>query len=269
MFYEFQHLGTPDRLCKEYGENLCFPMHLHRAFELIVLLDGSMTVTVDGRDYELSAGEAVLIFPNQIHSIRSQSSRDVLVIFSPETVSAYSRRLTGYVPVSNKFRLDGYLTDRVLRLDSDIGEVEMKGVLYSVCAELDRGADYVGRDGAPLGVLYKIFGFVDASYGGDCTLGRLARETGYGYSYLSRCFKAAVGISFNSYVNGYRVSKACHLLRNTEKTVLECAMECGYSSLRSFNRNFKIHTGVTPLEYRAGRDAERKEDLKNGKGNQK
>ena len=55
---------------------------------------------------------------------------------------------------------------------------------------------------------------------------------------------------FTAYANRHRISKACYLLRTTDKTILECACDCGYTSLRSFNRNFKEHVGLSPKEYR-------------------
>ena len=75
---------------------------------------------------------------------------------------------------------------------------------------------------------------------------------GYNSSYLSRYFSDATEMSFISFVNKYKISRACYLLTNTDKTVPECAYDCGYTSLRSFNRNFKKHVGVTPREYRQG-----------------
>ena len=40
----------------------------------------------------------------------------------------------------------------------------------------------------------------------------LPDDVGYSYSYISRSFKKLTGVSFNSYVNHYRISKACYLL---------------------------------------------------------
>ncbi|MBQ8689860.1 MAG: helix-turn-helix transcriptional regulator [Clostridia bacterium] len=73
---------------------------------------------------------------------------------------------------------------------------------------------------------------------------------GYNSSYLSRYFKEFTNMTFVSCVNRYRISRACYMLKNSDKTVLECAYECGYKSLRSFNRNFMLYVGVTPTDYR-------------------
>lgn len=95
-----------------------------------------------------------------------------------------------------------------------------------------------------------MFDLVEENYDKECNLSTVSNALGYNSSYLSRYFAETTKISFLSYVNRYRVSKACYALRNTDKTALECAYECGYGSLRSFNRNFKAIVGMTPREYR-------------------
>ena len=57
-------------------------------------------------------------------------------------------------------------------------------------------------------------------------------------------------MSYNSYVNVCRLNNAGYLLKNFDLSILECAIESGYKSLRSFNRNFKEYFGMTPIEYR-------------------
>jgi AraC-like DNA-binding protein len=68
--------------------------------------------------------------------------------------------------------------------------------------------------------------------------------------YLSQYFKQATGLSYTDYVIRYRVNEASYLLKNTSQTVLQTAYDCGFESLRSFNRNFKRVTALTPQEYR-------------------
>lgn len=53
-----------------------------------------------------------------------------------------------------------------------------------------------------------------------------------------------------NYVNQYRINNACYILNNSNCSILQCALDSGYTSLRSFNRNFKSIIGITPNEYR-------------------
>ena len=41
-----------------------------------------------------------------------------------------------------------------------------------------------------------------------------------------------------------------NLLKNTQRTVVDIALECGFGSERNFYRTFKELTGYTPKEYR-------------------
>lgn len=250
MFYQFQHFGVSEYFCKEYGEDFNYPMHLHRAFECICVTEGRMDVTVDGRVYSLGAGESVLVFPNQLHALSCEKSKHMLCIFSGELVRAYTTKVQEKIPESNRLYMDAFLFVALDKLLPESTAIEKKGVLYSICAAFDEAAAYTQHTSFEAGLLQKIFTFVEEHFAAECTLEALAREMGYSYSYLSRCFKKSTGLSFNTYVNQYRISNACYLLRNTDSSVLQCALESGYTSLRSFNRNFLSFLSVTPREYR-------------------
>ena len=250
MFYQFSHHGSGDYFVKEYRENFSFPLHLHLCFEFITVLSGEIKITVDTKEYILHEGEALLIFPNQIHSLQSENSRHMLCIFSPVLVQAYSAKTEKNIPESNFFIPDKYLIDALDRLPEKSKSFCKKGVLYSICAQFDSGAKYISKDTVRGDLLSRIFAFVEESYDKNCSLGELSRSIGYDYAYLSRYFKKSTGISFIEYLNQYKLNNACSLLENSDLPVLECALSSGYTSLRSFNRNFKNRYSITPQEYR-------------------
>ena len=249
MIYEFQHFGISESFSKEYKENFSYPVHLHESFEFVTILSGKMTIVVDNIPYELTKGDAVFIFPNQLHTFISEESSHLLCIFSSQLINVYHRSYSDKCPESNKFTPSAHLINMLKDIREDSSVYEKKAFLYSLCSEFDKTATYKQAYDEN-GLLHKIFMFAESHYEEDCTLGDLEKSIGYSYSYLSRYFKNIIGMSFNEYVNQYRISKACYLLTSTDLPVLECAYEVGYRSLRSFNRNFKIYTGVTPYQYR-------------------
>ena len=250
MFYEFQHFGISEYVKKEYGKDFVFPSHLHHAFEFITVTDGTMDVLVDETKYSLQKDESLLIFPNQIHSLLGKGSSHMLCIFSADLVKAYSTNVADKLPQSNFFVPDKQLTDALDKLAEDASLAEKKGLFYCLCAAFDKSAVYVSGKGKDKKLMHDIFRFVEDNYNKECSLKKLSAETGFSYSYLSRYFKKTTGISFNSYVNRYRIGNACYLLKNTDCTVLRCALDSGYDSLRSFNRNFKEQVLVSPNDYR-------------------
>lgn len=249
MFYQYNHLGSPDYLKIENGINFSFPTHLHQCFEIIVIDSGEMTVKVDKKTYTLKEKEGLMIFPNQIHSLDSTQSKHTLCIFSPQLVKAYSVKVSDKLPQNNKFTPDEYLVNALEGLETSSSSAEKKGVLYLLCSQFDKTAVYNKKLFENEELLYKIFMFVEKNFDNDCSLTQLSKETGYDYSYLSRYFKKTIGISFNSYVTHFRLSHACYLLENTTLPILQCAYDSGFTSLRSFNRCFKEHLKITPSQY--------------------
>ena len=250
MFYQYNHLGSPDYLKIENGSDFSFPAHLHQCFEIIIILSGEMKVTVDNSVFLLKQQEALLIFPNQIHSLESTKSEHALCIFSPRLVQAYSTKLSNKLPLDNKFKPDEYLVNALMGLEVTSSSAEKKGVLYSLCSQFDKNAVYETKQIENEKLLYKMFLYVETNFSGNCSLSSLSKEIGYDYSYLSRYFKKATSMSFNSYVIHFRLSHACYLLENTNLPILQCAYDSGFISLRSFNRCFKENFKITPTQYR-------------------
>lgn len=83
-------------------------------------------------------------------------------------------------------------------------------------------------------------------------LDELAEIASMSKSYFSTVFKKLNGISPWDYLISKRISFAAELLKNTDKTILEIALECGFNNTANFNRAFKKITGKTPSEYKSG-----------------
>ncbi len=251
MFYELDHPIVSDYRFFGKDEDFEFPTHIHYNYELILVERGAMVVTVGDREYLLSRGEAVLVFPNQIHSMSTpKSSRHSLIVFDPGLVSAYTQKVEGTFPKDSKFTLSQSLFEMFVKLDQGTDILTLKGTLYLICAAFHENREYSVTDKVLNALSYRIFRYIQESYASDCTLAGLALEMGYDYSYLSRYFKRVIGISFNEYVNQVRVSHACYLMTNSAMNMIEISSECGFKSVRSMNRNFKDITGETPSDYK-------------------
>ena len=224
MFYEFSNSLLADDLKIETGIDFSFPSHLHGSFEFIAVTEGELEVTVDGHAYNVTPDNALLVFPNQVHSFNAaKHSRHFLCIFSPKLVKAYSKVYLSRIPVSNSFSPD---INYVTQLDSLTGSSSIltaKGVLYSLCGEFDKNAEYKERENENDALLLKIFSFVQDNFSKDCSLAALSEHTSYHYVYLSKFFKECTGVAFTDYVCRYRISEACYLLQNTEHTILKTA----------------------------------------------
>ncbi len=250
MFYQTHSCLSTEGLKLENGIDFNFPLHLHSSFELIVVTEGIMEVTVDGTVYTLNQEDAVLVFPNQVHELRTpEHSCHFLCIFSPQLVQAYSKQFTSKVPISNMFHPDFVLIERLASIRGADNIMKIKGCLYSICGCFDENTNYTEKNSRNDGLLSIICKFVEDNYSAECSLEALSKFTSYHYVYLSKYFKNSTGTSFTDYVNRHRISEACYLLQSSDRTILQTAYDCGFDSLRSFNRNFKNIMGVTPSQY--------------------
>jgi AraC-like DNA-binding protein/quercetin dioxygenase-like cupin family protein len=251
MLYQTQHSITTDKVTLEAGNNLNFPDHIHNSFEIIIATEGEMTVTVLGNEYTISGNECVLVFPYQLHEIKTQShAKHTILIFSPQLVRAFSKKIENQMPKSNKFVLNEFYIDKITTLNKEEDSILLKGLLYSICAEFDKTAKYIESKDNKQDLLLKIFNFVSKNYKTNCSLYELSKGTSYNYVYLSKHFSKRTGISYTEYVCRFRINEACYLLLNTSSTMVDIAYECGFECLRSFNRSFKSIIGISPSEYR-------------------
>lgn len=252
MFYQLHHIGSSEYIKKEYDEDFSYPLHMHTCFELVIILEGKMDISVNDEVYSVSRGEAVLIFPNQLHSFSSSESKHLLFIFSPKIVQSFAAKYTGKLPISSKFKLAENFISQLWELTPSDSIIEIKGLFYSICARFEKNAEFKDFYQGNNNLLMQIFSFVDKNFQSECALCDVARAIGYDHAYISRYFKKMTNMSYNGYVNVCRLNHASFLLKNTDLSILECSVECGYKSLRSFNRNFKEYFSKTPQEYRLG-----------------
>jgi len=85
----------------------------------------------------------------------------------------------------------------------------------------------------------------------NLTLAQLAENIGIASHHISQVLNDHHGLSFNDYLNQYRVNAVCAELQNANNhNLLDIALSCGFSSKSSFNAIFKKQTGKTPSEYR-------------------
>lgn len=82
------------------------------------------------------------------------------------------------------------------------------------------------------------------------TLKRLSHTLGYSEYYVSRKFKEISSMQFRDYLRYRRLAFALKEIRDTEKGILEIALDYGFSSHEAFTRAFKEAYGLTPSEYR-------------------
>ena len=80
------------------------------------------------------------------------------------------------------------------------------------------------------------------------TIADLAAYRGLSESYLSRVFKQNLGVSISDYIREKKIEKATHLLKYSDKPIIDIANYLSFSSQSHFIQIFKGFTGLYTKE---------------------
>lgn len=260
-YYETISTREPDGFTIIFEENFTFPAHLHSHMEFVYILEGEVTVWVNDIRKDLEKGDIAVCFPNDIHSYNSSApSKLIILIFSPDIIRGYLSERTGKTLEYPFFEKGSFGDDINILLDmivaensGDRNEYVVKGLLYTIFGKLDR--IFVFKDGRQLHdtTIQKLLRYIGSHFNENITLDSIAKDLGFSKFHISRLFNSKIGEQFNDYVNKLRVNMAQSLLTGTDSSISNIALECGFESIRNFNRVFKAYSSMTPKEFRSSR----------------
>jgi AraC family transcriptional regulator len=104
--------------------------------------------------------------------------------------------------------------------------------------------------GLPQHQLAEVLDYIDAYLDQDLKLADIAHLTGMSPFHFSRLFKQSTGLSPHQYLLQQRIERAKQLLKQTDQSILDIALACGFSSHSHLSRKFRQLTTMTPKAYR-------------------
>ncbi len=236
-----------------------FMDHLHDDLEILFLSEGTLIVTIDGIEYRVGSRQFLFIWPQTIHSFRTpagEKPNGVHLIVKPSMMPYLRTQLVGYVPSNPQLPFDemdlesGCMVAMLIRLL----DAPKNPMLYPLAGMLVTkflpDLNLVPRRHTIEGKAKAIIDYISKHYSEDITLEDVAQNTGINKYWISKTFSGKFNTSFRSYLNAIRMSHAGEMLTMGEQSVTYISYECGFSSLRTFNRNFVAYYGMTPTEYR-------------------
>lgn len=240
-----------------HNQTIRFEPHLHHEVEIIALFRGQVSLTMGGRDYVMHEGDLLIVFPNTVHSYASEGDVDVgKFIFSPDTLPELRDLFKTSLPLSPIISGENELialSKEILDCFDKSSEVVKKAYLLLLTGKLIEKCRPESREDFDGDTLNAILDYCRENYRNGIKQTDVAAALHISESYLSHVFSAKMDINFCKYINILRVGEATRLLSESDKSITEIAYECGFSSLRSFNRAFLDCKGVNPRQYRKSR----------------
>lgn len=244
--------------------------HLHREFEVNLILDGSVEILSQGRGYHAGTGDFFVFDPYQPHELRAREGT-VLILSIQISPSFFS----DYFPQMESVRFG---TEIFHRAASPRHQQLYRQLLELTCCYRQKAPFYeldCARDiNALFRALLDVSAFtvvseaerpaqrarqervrylaerIEGGFSEKLLLGDLAKELGVDLYYLSHFFREHFGLSFQEYLAKLRCEKARRELLLTDRSLLDISLSCGFSSPKYFQRAFQKQYGATPKEYR-------------------
>jgi len=247
--------------------NLEFLAHWHPDIEILLVIQGSLIAAVNQEKRVLEEGDILVCGSQDIHFFeRSRSSSDsILLIFKPELIGhsmlwPVERRLSrNFVSPRTEASLALVLRNLVVGIFTEMEEkmesyaLVARGRVMELCGMLERELTVAVDQAAPVATAFpalermqRAFDYIYESSAYPISLADAAKAASMSPSYFSRVFARTAGSNFRTFLNQVRIEKAEGLMSSSPATMADIALECGFESVRTFNRAYRAIRGRTP-----------------------
>lgn len=250
--------------------------HWHDDWEFIILLNGKMSYSVNGKSYELQEGQAIFINSAQMHYGYSADGSDcsfICILLPPSLLSGITRIKETYVlPIctdtSHPFFIlypeiawQRNLIDMLKNIyklcteKKDGFELYIMGIFNSLCYTLHSNMKYnistqEATGDKKLEAMHNMIGYIQKNYQKKITLNEIAAAGNVCRSSCCYIFQFFLHKTPISYLTEYRLEKGIELLKFPYISVTEIALQCGFTGSSYFTEMFHKKIGCTPSQYR-------------------
>ena len=246
------------------------PFHWHMECELILILEGSFSLSVDGEAVCANPGDCVFVPSGAVHGGAPRRCVYECVVFDLDRFlhdgsvcrQKYAAVLEKTTHIYTLLPADGPAAQVVDALFENM-EKEQPGYEFLTTGLLWQFIGIVLRHqlyAADIGETVQPWRYADQmksalryirqNYAESLTLDELAAKAGLAPKYLCRVFRQVTGRTPIDYLNYYRIECAAELLCTTAGSITDIALSCGFNDPGYFSRVFKQYKGVSAGMYR-------------------
>lgn len=231
--------------------------HGHDFMELAVAVDGRATHVSGAGEAPIGRGFAVLLRPGSWHAYRDCQDLDVINLLFPVAMARaewrelLDERVRSVLRSGERLQTTRLSEAAVEALDLlERAERRSTGALGLMIWVLDQFASNVPVHRTLHPAVERALCELEDNPSRDWTAARLGQTVGLDRAYLSRLFKAHVGVGPMAYLAMLRSERAASLLRGSHLNCGEVGLAVGYSDANLFSRRFRGRFGVSPSQYR-------------------
>ena len=253
-----------------------YPAHWHTNPEIIMPTENIYTVECYNQIITLREGDIVLICPGCIHTLYApEKGRRIifqadinplrfmkeietlvtiispLIVITPEDFpSIYDKVKSLLLEIKNEYLSSSTSFSEVSIYSKTLEIITLIGRSRAAAGMETPSPDAPRKQEEYIEKFIEICNYISAHCSDELNLEAVASMSGFSKFYFSRLFKQFTNVSFYKYVNQKRIEKAAKMLTEPNISITNVALSCGFESLSSFIRMFKIVKGCTPTEFR-------------------
>jgi AraC family transcriptional regulator len=236
-----------------YMPHLRMPRHGHEPAYISAYLSGGCTERLGSQTDNPRMGSIVFHPADEEHEVRFDGA--ATHIFNVEVRPSLLRHAEQCgVSLGRRQRLDSpqlrWLVARLYNAYSSepaAPHLGLQGLVYELLAEIG-SMPVQSADGSPAAA--RAEEYLRAHFQDSVGLQEVARAIGVHPVYLARAFRAFHGRTLGDRLRQVRVEYASRLLAESDHTLAEIAVECGFSDHSHLTRTFRAEAGITPAAYR-------------------
>ena len=244
---------------KKSGD-LSYPIHKHDYFEIIYYSGSEGVCVLNGEEYPIGKSTLFFLTPEDFHKIETKDIKTAFSVNLSFSKSIIDANIGEAFSLSAKVIAEPsefiiMVIDRIKALfksKNDFARGERYHLLNVLLIEIMQNGITAGKKTPYMHpVIGKATTYVLSYPEKNFTLAEIADFCHISPAYFSHIFHTETGKPFKKWVNQIKIENACRLLENSELSVLEISLECGFHSISHFGKIFKNIVGVTPREYRS------------------
>lgn len=248
IFFERKNLNTSSTV------------HWHDFYEIDIILSGTGTTMINGKDHLLSEGTVSFLTPSDFHDITSSGLSIFNIQFSEDCVD--HEILNALIHMNSRIcHLDQAQTESICKLCALLETAHMntaylkiyyQKILESILLIFLQNVHATGEKSTQTepDIIQQIIVYLNMHFMENPLLKEIAGQFHLNENYLCMLFKEQIGENYKSYLRSLKLNHAEKLIIYTNLPITEIAFSSGYNTLSHFNREFKSMFHITPLEMR-------------------
>ena len=259
---------------EKYHPRFNMPYHWHMEYELIHILHGGFTISLNDETIHMVPGDIVFVSDGIVHGgvVDSDDTVYECLVFDPQKLLLPANYHAANLDqiFSHTLRVRNHFTPDDQKLSAVIPalfnqfqqhqpgyELIVTGLLYTVFGLIIQEKQYttvtvepVESSFAQLQKLKNAFRLIDEKYSTALTLADLSNAAGLSPNYFCKVFQNLTKFTPIEYLNRFRIDQACVKLAYTDASSTDVAYACGFNNLSYFIKTFRRQKGISPGKFR-------------------